>query len=152
MRLDGMAENMDDSELIFGGHGLQLRQYGLAVLPIGPNRTPYVSGFNRWSKPPAEGTVAEWCGKYPNANIALIPGLSGVIVVDSDDAGQDGNVEELFGPTPLRVLTGRGRHRYYRRVKDRLPGNLRAFGLNCDLKTGSNLVIVPPSLHESGTR
>jgi hypothetical protein len=147
-----METETSSAEKIFGDHALQLCRYGLAVVPLARDRRPFVSGFNRWSRPPAERTVARWCEQYPDANIGLLPGLSGVMVVDSDDATQDEQIGELFGPTPLRILTSRGRHRYYRRVSERLPGDLRKFGFACDLKTGNSIVIVPPSLHESGKR
>src|SRR5215475_13172640 len=39
------------AENIFGDHALQLRRYGLAVVPLARDRRPFVSGFNRWSRP-----------------------------------------------------------------------------------------------------
>lgn len=51
---------------------MQLRRHGLAV-PLARDRRPFVSGFNRWSRPPSERTVARWYEQYPDANIGLVP-------------------------------------------------------------------------------
>ena len=67
-----------------------------------------------------------------------------------DDVNQDGEVEALFGGTPLRALTSRGVHRYYRNFEGSRSRSLRGHGLNVDLKAGNSIVIAPPSQHASG--
>jgi Bifunctional DNA primase/polymerase, N-terminal len=135
---------------VFGDHAVRMASVGLAVVPLSREREPYVHGFDRWSRPPGLRTLAGWAEKYPGANIGVLPGLSNVLVADVDDASQVAAVEELLGPTPLRSRTSRGIHLWYAKPQDRLPGNLRKYGLEVDLKAGSNLVIAPPSIHESG--
>lgn len=135
---------------VFGDHAEHMASLGLAVVPLGRDRKPKVSGFNRWSHPPTVRTVAHWAHKYRDANIGILPGLSGVCVADVDSADQVGEVENLFGQTPLRVTTKRGVHLYYAETQERLPGTLRKSGLDVDLKFGSSIVIAPPSVHESG--
>jgi len=134
---------------IFADNAMVMYQHGLAVLPIGLDRTPSIKGFDRWRARPGPQTIKKWMRAHPTDNIAIVPSLSGVLVVDSDDANQDQAVEDLLGPTPLKVVTRRGRHRYYRKVDERLPGNLRFAGLQVDLKA-SGIAIAPPSVHESG--
>jgi hypothetical protein len=134
---------------IFADNAFAMYQHGLAVLPIGLDRTPSIKGFGRWKTRPGTQTIKKWMRAHPTDNIAIVPNLSGVLVVDCDDASQDQAVEDLFGPTPLKVVTCRGRHRYYRKVDKSLPGNLRFAGLQVDLKA-SGIVIAPPSVHESG--
>jgi hypothetical protein len=141
---------MSHAEPVFAGHAIELRRRGLAVVPIGRDRTPAVKGFSKWSRPPSERTVTKWAEQHPTHNIALIPGLSNIWVADADDADQVPVLEEMLGPTPLRVNTNRGKHLYYRKPTERLPSTLRAIGLNVDLKSGNSLVIAPPSIHESG--
>ena len=34
----------------------------------------------------------------------------------------------------------------------RLPGTLRKYGFNVDIKAGNSIVIAPPSIHESGKK
>jgi len=66
------------------------------VIPIARNREPYVTGFNRWSRPPGRRALDRWAEQHPRANIAVVPGLSGVMVADVDDAGDVPAVEDLF--------------------------------------------------------
>ena len=134
---------------IFADHAMTMYRHGLVVLPLRADRTPSIKGFDRWTIGPGIHTLKKWMRAHPTDNIAIVPDLSGVLVVDCDDASQDAAVEELLGPTPLMVVTRRGLHRYYRKVGQRLPGNLRSIGLDVDLKA-SGIVIAPPSLHESG--
>ena len=92
---------MSNAVAVFAENALALRRCGLAIIPIGRDRTPAVSGFSKWSRPPAERTVAKWVERHPSDNIAIVPGLSNVWVADADDASQVTAVEKLLGPTPL---------------------------------------------------
>jgi hypothetical protein len=143
---------MPVTELIFAEHARQMRKHGLAVLPVGRDKIPSVSGFAKWSRPPTEATIAKWIKQYPADNVAIVPGLSNVLVADVDDLDDVPLLEDLLGPTPVRVSTGRGAHLYYRDPRQRLPTNLRTFGLNADLKTGNSIVVAPPSIHQNGRR
>ncbi len=137
---------------VFAIHAQELREKRLAVLPIGPDRTPHVSGFKRLKHRPGAALVDKWREKFPTDNIAALPGLSGkgATVADCDALAHDDEFEDRFGKSELRVRTRRGMHFWYARVPFPLPGNLRKFGLDIDLKTGNQLVIVPPSVHPSG--
>ena len=137
---------------VFGRHAEHMAGIGLAVVPLGHDRKPLVAGFNKWSHRPSKHVIAGWARKHPDANIGLLPGLSGVWVADVDDADQVNDVEDLLGPTPLHVMTNRGEHLYYAKPCERVPGTLRNQGLNVDLKAGHSVVIAPPSIHESGHR
>jgi Bifunctional DNA primase/polymerase, N-terminal len=136
----------------FANHALQMRKHGLAVLPVGRGKIHCVSGFAKWSRPPTEAAIAKWIEQYPAHNIAIVPGLSNVLIADADDLDDVPLLEDLLGPTPVRVCTGRGTHLYYRDPRQRLPTNLRTFGLNADLKTGNSIVVAPPSIHQSDRR
>jgi len=135
---------------VFGRHGDPMATLGLAIVPLGQDRKPLVAGFSKWSHRPSQHVVALWARKFPDANVGILPGLSGLWVADVDDAEQVREVEGLLGPTPLHVITSRGAHLYYARPCERLPGTLRRYGLNVDLKAGNSVVIAPPSIHESG--
>ena len=58
--------------------------------------------------------------------------------------------EDRFGKSDLHVRTNRGVHLWYGKAPFRLPGNLKKLGLEVDLKTGNQIVIAPPSVHEIG--
>jgi hypothetical protein len=136
---------------IFANHALQLRAHGLAVLPT-DGKVPLIKNWNKWRHLPSPTTVGQLARQFPRANVAILPGPSGLFVADVDAADQAAEVEELLGRTPLHVLSDRGTHLYYRNVKGctDLPVNLRSIGLDVDLKAGNGIVIAPPSRHQSG--
>jgi hypothetical protein len=157
--MHGPANPTEDG--IFASHALQLRAHGLAVLPIAPpvndgraddGKKPLIKGFNAWRGPPSVRTVELFAQKYPDANIAVLPGASNLFIADVDSAEQAAEVEELFGRTPLHVRTSRGLHFYYRNARgcDDLPASMRAIGLDVDLKAGNSVVLAPPSRHHTG--
>lgn len=142
----------DRSPPIFATYALALRNHGLAVIPIGIDRKPFIAGFNKCRCAPTEARVRSWINRFPDAMIAIIPGLSagGILVIDCDTMEAAAEFQARFGPSNLRVRTSRGLHLYYRRVSFRLPGNLKKFGLNIDVKIGNSLVIAPHSIHKNG--
>jgi hypothetical protein len=137
---------------VFADHAQKMRAKGLAVLPVGPGRRPYVNSFNAMRYRPGEKIVGRWCEAFPDANIAVMPGLSGrgAMVADCDTFDAADKFQDRFGASDLKVRTRRGVHCWYARAPFRLPGNLKKFGLEVDLKTGNQIVIAPPSIHESG--
>ena len=136
---------------VFGAHALALRQYGLAVIPVAGDgsKAPLIRGFNKWRVVPSEDTVRLLADRHPDANIAILTGLSGVVVIDVDDAGQIDEAIQRFGATPLQVRTHRGGHLYYRFGGWTRSHNV-VVGLNAQIKAGSGYVLVPPSMHRSG--
>jgi hypothetical protein len=133
-----------------------MRRAGFAVLPA-RGKEPIRKGYRRWRSAPALQTVEKWAGKDPDADIVYVPGLSrtkpggsGIVVVDADDELACERVIELFGDTPGKVRTRRGRHYLYR---DRgfdfgKVSSLKAFGINADVKHGNSIVVAPWSRHE----
>jgi hypothetical protein len=146
------SEASRSSESIFGDNAQRMAAAGLAVIPLAPDRQPFVAQFNKWSRAPGARTVAKWAESHPTANIGIIPGLSNLWVADADSRDEVSEVEDLLGETGLRVKTNRGAHLYYAKPCERFPSSLRKFGLNVDLKAGNSIVIAPPSRHESGAR
>ncbi len=138
---------------VFGDHAEALRAAGFAVLPAA-GKSPLRSGFNRMTRPPGSAVVARWRVQCPHADILYVTGLSwprpggpGLVVIDGDDAEACHRIEELFGATPGRVRTRRGKHFLFLD-----PGGLGKvsslpFGINADIKHGSGLVVAPPSRH-----
>jgi len=144
---------------IFATEALALRRAGFAVLPA-HGKEPTRKGFTKWKHAPGPRAVAEWAEEDPTANIVYVPGLcrterggDPIVVVDADDAETSGRIEEIFGRTPGKVKTRRGKHALYRDGGSALGNlsSLKKFGLNADLKHGRSIVVAPPSLHDSGT-
>jgi hypothetical protein len=109
-----------------------------------------VGGFNKYNGRPSTATLSSWADKWPNANVAVLTGLSRVVVIDVDDQDLLSRALDLFGRTPLIIQTPRpGYQLWYRARGGESPRNLRnsAEGLAIEVKAGSAIVIVPPSLN-----
>jgi hypothetical protein len=109
-----------------------------------------VVGFNKYKGRPRPTTVSDWAAKWPDANVAVLTGLSRVVVVDVDDPGLLSRALDLFGRTPLIIQTPRpGYQLWYRASGGERSRNLRnsAEGLAIEVKAGSSIVIVPPSVN-----
>jgi len=141
---------------VFGSAGPALRRSGFAVLPAA-GKKPLMAGFAQWKTPPGLVAVEKWALKLPEADVVYVPGLSrarrggpGIIVVDGDDEDAVGRIPELFGDTPGKVRTRRGKHFLYRDTGESLGKvqSLKRYGLNADVKHGRSIVVAPPSRHE----
>jgi hypothetical protein len=135
----------------FANAAMELRDYGLAPIPLGGDdgKHPKLK-FKAWTTPPPRQDYINWCARYADENIGVVTGPpSGVFVADADERGLESKIEERFGPTPLWVLTPRGTHAYYRYTNERC-GNLRKEGLPVDLKGLRGIAILPPSVRRHG--
>lgn len=116
-----------------------------------PGKHPRLrNGFHDASADAA--TVARWWQTWPEANIGVVPGRSGLLVLDLD--GPDGEATAqalgLLSEPRLQVTTGRGRHLYFRH-----PGGTISnakLGPGIDTRGDAGFVVVPPSVHYTGTR
>jgi putative DNA primase/helicase len=101
-----------------------------------------------------EKQLAAWWKQWPNANIGIACGKSGLLVLDIDPRnGGDGNLSQLFkrhGKFPETVVceTGGGGLHYYFQLPTGKLRNLLRKGI--DIKHDGGYVIAPPSNHESG--
>lgn len=105
-------------------------------------------------------TVRAWWEKWPTANVGVVTGPSGLVVVDMDDLeaafvlGKRG----LALPPTLAASTSKGYHFYYlapegvelKPTVGRLPGAGDTPGM--DLRAGPSYVLAPPSIHPGGSR
>ena len=98
---------------IFCDWAPRLRLAGFGVLPVNGKR-PLVSGFRAWRSAPTLSAISRWAVRHANANVVYIPGLSGLVVLDADDAEACHAIPRLFGDTPGKVRTRRGTHYLYR--------------------------------------
>ena len=97
MAIDSPTAGATSTARIFAENAVSMSRHGLAVIPLGRDRMPSVSGFNRWSRRPSERTLERWAAVHPNDNIGVIPGLSGVWVADVDDAEQVEKIQKILG-------------------------------------------------------
>ena len=97
-------------------------------------------------------TIARWWARYPDANVGIACGASGLLVLDIDprNGGDDSlrDLEEQRGPLPntVRCLTGGGGvHYYFRRPVDAPVGDATPWP-GIEIKA-EGYVVAPPSIH-----
>jgi hypothetical protein len=125
------------------------RRHGLAIIPANQNKEPLVRGWGKWHGPPTRDTLARFADRFPTSNIAILTGLSRLIVIDIDDPDLTREMWQRFGPTPLigQSPSG-GRHLFYNgRCKST---DLRAENLDVDIKSLGGIVLAPPSRRPQG--
>lgn len=130
---------------------MTLARVGLAVLPLGDDdgKKPLVK-WRGWKNRPGQAFLEKLSNKFPDANIGVICGLSGVTVVDIDDASLLSPMIERFGETPLKIGTPSGGVHLWYRSSGEACSALRSEGLAVDLKGFGGQVAVPPSIRMSG--
>lgn len=131
---------------------LRYADAGWPVFPCRPRgKEPTTSrGYYEATADPEQ--VAAWWREVPDANIGFVPGLAGLLVIDVDGPEGEataGRLGLLSEPT-LAVLTPRGRHLYYLHPGGEV-GNRRV-GVGLDIRADRGYVLLPPSVHPSGSR
>jgi putative DNA primase/helicase len=130
---------------------LRYAELGWYVVPV-KGKKPWMKDWqHRASNDPEK--IKSWWREWPNANIAILAGKSGLFVLDVDgEVGQD-SLNELRGdrrPKTVRALTGGGgEHFLFKRPKDGLR-NRTGVMPGLDIKCDGGLFVAPPSLHKSG--
>lgn len=122
---------------------------GLVIIPTRPDdaKRPLLKNWNRLIRPPRESTCAKWTVRWPDANLACIPGASNAVVVDWDDKATAQRAEEIFGPAAVIIETRRGFQYWYRHQGGIPSRDLRAIGLEAEIKSQRVIVVLPGSIH-----
>jgi hypothetical protein len=116
-------------------------------------RTP--NGLGDASCDPAQ--VTAWWRQWPDANIGLACGASGLVALDFDTAKPDFAGQELLNrlladaPTTTARSGSGGYHLLYRQPTPALGDSKGALPRGIDVK-GKGYVILQPSLHKSGNQ
>lgn len=154
------------------------RRLGVNTIPL-RGKTPlvkfsyqdepgYKPTYQQYTAPPREGwhmanspliddeTFDAWCELYPNANVGLLLGRTGVVAFDLDDARDRNAVLRHLGSTPLETVTRQGCHLFYRGHGEDLgmggrtyqaPGAVKA---TIDHRQSGGFVVAPGSMHKTG--
>lgn len=143
-----------------GEAAIRLAARGYRVFPVKPGgKAPLTkNGFHDATT--SQDPIAAWWSRDPSANIGLATGrISGVVVLDVDPGhGGDeslADLERAHGPLPetVEAITGGGgRHLYFRAPSQAVPCSASRIGRGLDVRGDGGYVVVPPSIHASGSR
>lgn len=135
---------------------LYAEKFHFAVFPCHRDKSPFTkNGFKDATRDFTQ--IQTWWSHWPNANIGIATGESGIVVLDVDprhcgDQALEG-LEAQHGKLPLtpEVLTGGGgRHLYFKSPEGLVLSSNGKAGPGLDFKASGGYVIAPPSIHESG--
>jgi hypothetical protein len=125
--------------------------WGFSVFPLLPRDKKAALPWAAYQKErPSGKLVKQWADDRRGLNAAVVTGaVSGVIVLDTDSADAEAEVQRRGVPRTPTVKTAKGRHRYFkhpgfavRNFAGRIPG--------CDLRADGGYVVAAGSIHPSG--
>ena len=142
---------------------------GFSVIPLDHPAAPVATDPKQVGKVPVEkwepyqhqladeDTLERWFGNSRPRNIGIITGhVSGVVVVDSDDAEAVAWAQAHLPPTPIRTRTAKGEHWFYRHPGVPVPNRARVQTedgrLKLDVRGDGGYVVSPGAQHASGVR
>jgi hypothetical protein len=103
--------------------------------------------------------ITDWWRRWPEANLAVATGpVAGLVVLDVDAGAGDESIARLeavhgeLPPTWAVETGGGGLHLWYHHTGTPVPSRVGKLGPGLDVRGVGGYVVVPPSLHRSGTR
>jgi Bifunctional DNA primase/polymerase, N-terminal/Primase C terminal 1 (PriCT-1) len=134
---------------------LRLAQSGLAVFPCQPRGKEPACDAGLLAATKDAERIDRWWRSIPDLNIGIATGaVSGIFVLDVD--GDDGEhslrkLEAEHGvlPQTAEVITGKGRHCYFRLGEQSVKNSVGQIAPGLDVRGEGGYVIAPPSIHPS---
>lgn len=131
-------------------------RHGWAVFPLRPGTKEPFGGLGVYSATTALGQVAAWWRRWPDANIGLHCGGSGLLAIDHDAYKEVYAGQSLLDPADQETvtsLTGSGGTHLLYRVDDGQRYSNRATGMpaGVDIRGWGGYIVLPPSVHPNGT-
>jgi Bifunctional DNA primase/polymerase, N-terminal/Primase C terminal 1 (PriCT-1) len=137
---------------------LALAKRKLHVFPCLPRgKEPAVAGGFKAATTDPQIIQQWWCAR-PDCNVAIATGaISGVFVVDVDDLDGELELRRLEAehgtlPPTVEVITGGGRHLYFKTPEAPVRNSASKVADNIDVRGDGGYVLAPPSIHPSGRR
>jgi hypothetical protein len=123
--------------------------YGLPCFPVGPDKTPLVSYWQKAGKP----ATRQWAKKFPDANVGICCGKKTHITeVDVDVPGDNAIADAIarFGDTPVVIRTASGKAKLWYRHNGEGRLIRPIAGLEVDVLGGGYTVAPPSRLPDTG--
>ena len=135
---------------------LAYQAIGFSVIPVKPNKTPYVqwTKFQTTRATPEE--ITAWWAKWPKASVAVVTGqVSSMVAVDIDSAIGQEAYKAQFGEIhgTCRQTTGKpgAMHLCFKPPAGVKLANSSRSLPDVDTRGDGGYIVVSPSIHSSGT-
>lgn len=130
-------------------------RHGWAVFPLRPRTKEPYGGLGVYAATTDLSQVSAWWRRWPDANIGLHCGGSGLLAVDHDAYKDTYAGHELLAPADQETvtsLTGSGGTHLLYRVDDGRQYSNRAAGMpaGVDIRGWGGYIVLPPSVHPNG--
>ena len=135
---------------------LQYAGRGWAVFPCQPRGKAPVTSNGFHAATTDAKRISSWWRSAPECNIGIATGKpSGFFAFDIDGADGEASLRQLEAhhtplPTTVEVITGKGRHCYFRTAQRVIKCSAGIIGTGLDVRGDGGYVLAPPSLHPSG--
>src|SRR5262249_776325 len=136
---------------------LELARRGVAVFPCQPRGKAPACQRGVHDATTDATRINAWWRPCPDLNIGIATGAaSGFFVVDIDGDDGEATLRALEAthsalPPTVEVITGKGRHCYFRLGEHGVIGNTAGtIGLGIDTRGEGGYVLAPPSVHPTG--
>lgn len=132
---------------------LRYLERGWNVIPLNDKKEPRLDTWEKYQHQRVTKEEAQhWWTKWPNANIAVLTGkISGLVVVDVDEAIGWEHLKPYLDNETLTCQTGKGTHLYFLHPGGIVPSPVR-FLPGVDCRGDGGYVVAPPSYHLKAKR
>lgn len=123
---------------------------GWSVLPLRPrDKRPAITTWTEYQRhAPDPAEVERWAAK--GCNVGVVTGaVSGLLVLDLDNAAAVAEVEARGIPATVKVATAKGLHCYFRHPGGRVKNRAGLF-TGADIRSDGGFVVAPGSIHPTG--
>src|SRR3990170_1650283 len=132
---------------------IYLQKYNFSVIPVRPDKKPYVKWEEFQSRKSSEDEIIQWWNKWPNAMIGIVTGeISNLFVIDIDTKQGQENIES-FLPDTLITPTCRsprgGTHIYFKNPNEKLTVGAGVIP-GTDFRGNGGYITAPPSSNGTG--
>mgnify|MGYP005843365365 FL=1 len=128
---------------------------GLSVIPIRPDKKPFIKWELYQKQRASGGEIREWWVKWPKAMIGIVTGsISGIVVIDVDDCDKGMQALSEYLTTdrvPTAKTPGGGYHLYFKAPKECLR-NSTGTPPGVDFRGEGGYIIAPPSQNGVGKK
>lgn len=133
-------------------HALNYLKLGLSIIPLEPKgKKPLIKWEEFQKRKATEQEVIEWFKKWPNANVGVVTGIIGsVVIIDLDGPEGLQQAARLNISSSIQSITGNGKHLWFKN-DPRIQNAVRIFP-GIDIRAEAGFVVAPPSIHENRKR